>query len=91
MCSVQQAQRLPGSQGRFSRPLLSRALQQQDLLLGLEPVGRTLHTTEHGRVPFLTTAQVQVIAQCQHCQAWHKLADAANLVEEIRYADLEDE
>lgn len=33
----------------------------------------------------------QVIAQCQHCQAWHKLADAANLVEEIRYADLEDE
>ncbi|EFN52670.1 hypothetical protein CHLNCDRAFT_138626 [Chlorella variabilis] len=32
-----------------------------------------------------------VIAQCQHCQAWHKLADAANLVEEIRYADLEDE
>lgn len=34
---------------------------------------------------------LQVIAQCQHCQAWHKLADAANLVEEIRYADLEDE
>jgi hypothetical protein len=33
----------------------------------------------------------QVIAQCQHCQAWHKLADAAGLVEEIRYADLEDE
>ncbi|PRW21116.1 Hsp70 escorting 2 [Chlorella sorokiniana] len=31
-----------------------------------------------------------VIAQCQHCQAWHKLADAGNLVEEIRYADLED-
>jgi hypothetical protein len=33
----------------------------------------------------------QVIAQCQHCPAWHKLADAGNLVEEIRYADLEDE
>lgn len=33
----------------------------------------------------------QVIAQCQHCQAWHKLADAAGLVYEIRYADLEDE
>ncbi|KAL4420540.1 hypothetical protein ABPG75_010196 [Micractinium tetrahymenae] len=32
-----------------------------------------------------------VIAQCQHCPSWHKLADAANLVEEIRYADLEDE
>ena len=34
---------------------------------------------------------LQVIARCQHCEAWHKLADAANLVEEIRYADLEDE
>lgn len=32
-----------------------------------------------------------VIAQCAHCEAWHKLADAANLVEEIRYAELEDE
>ncbi|KAL4436351.1 hypothetical protein ABPG77_009913 [Micractinium sp. CCAP 211/92] len=32
-----------------------------------------------------------VIAQCQHCPSWHKLADAANLVEEIRYADLESE
>lgn len=32
-----------------------------------------------------------VIAQCQHCPSWHKLADAANLVEEIRYADLEDD
>jgi len=30
-----------------------------------------------------------VIAQCAHCEAWHKLADAANLVQEIRYADLE--
>ena len=34
---------------------------------------------------------LQVIAQCQHCDAWHKLADAANLVEEIRYADLLEE
>lgn len=32
-----------------------------------------------------------VIAKCQNCPSWHKLADAANLVEEIRYADLEDE
>ncbi|KAI3430811.1 hypothetical protein D9Q98_009222 [Chlorella vulgaris] len=32
-----------------------------------------------------------VIAQCQHCDAWHMLSDAAGLVEEIRYADLEDE
>ena len=32
-----------------------------------------------------------VIVQCQHCEKWHKVADAANLVEEIRYADLEDE
>lgn len=32
-----------------------------------------------------------VIAQCGGCQAWHKLADAANLIDEIRYADLEDE
>ena len=32
-----------------------------------------------------------MIAQCQQCDAWHKLADAANLVEEIRYADLLDE
>lgn len=30
-----------------------------------------------------------VIVQCGECQAWHKVADAANLVEEIRYADLE--
>ena len=30
-----------------------------------------------------------VIVQCEHCKAWHKVADAANLVEEIRYADLE--
>ncbi|KAL4855548.1 Mitochondrial protein import protein ZIM17 [Chlorella vulgaris] len=32
-----------------------------------------------------------VIAQCQHCEAWHMLSDAAGLVEEIRYADLEDD
>ena len=38
-----------------------------------------------------TAVHVQVIAKCQHCPSWHKLADAANLVEEIRYADLEDE
>ncbi|KAH7623073.1 hypothetical protein Ndes2526B_g02371 [Nannochloris sp. 'desiccata'] len=31
-----------------------------------------------------------VIVQCQHCKKWHKVADAANLVEEIRYADLEE-
>ena len=30
-----------------------------------------------------------VIAQCEQCKAWHKLADAANLVDEIVYADLE--
>ena len=30
-----------------------------------------------------------VIVKCQHCEAWHKIADAANLVEEIRYKDLE--
>ncbi len=49
------------------------------------------HSTERCPDSFLVTAvQPQVIAQCQHCQAWHKLADAANLVEEIRYADLED-
>ncbi|KAL6772242.1 HEP2 [Auxenochlorella protothecoides x Auxenochlorella symbiontica] len=28
-----------------------------------------------------------VIAQCGECDAWHKLADAANLVDEIRYSD----
>ena len=32
-----------------------------------------------------------VIAQCGTCNAWHKLADAANLVEEIRFSELEDE
>ncbi|GAB4819701.1 hypothetical protein N2152v2_006747 [Parachlorella kessleri] len=32
-----------------------------------------------------------VIAQCASCQAWHKLADAANLVEEIRYTNSDDE
>ena len=42
--------------------------------------------------PFLAPLPLlQVIARCQHCEAWHKLADAANLVEEIRYADLEDD
>jgi hypothetical protein len=30
-----------------------------------------------------------VIAQCEQCKAWHKLADAANLVDEVVYADLE--
>jgi len=30
-----------------------------------------------------------VIAQCGQCKAWHKLADAANLVQEIRYSDFE--
>ena len=42
-------------------------------------------------LPCLAGPPLQVIAQCQHCEAWHKLADAANLVQEIRYADLEDE
>lgn len=31
-----------------------------------------------------------VIVQCQHCNKWHKVADAANLIDEIRYADLEE-
>lgn len=26
-----------------------------------------------------------VIVQCEHCKAWHKIADAANMVEEYRY------
>jgi hypothetical protein len=26
-----------------------------------------------------------VIVKCQHCEKWHKIADAANLVEEIRF------
>jgi hypothetical protein len=42
------------------------------------------------RAPPVSTP-LQVIAQCQQCDAWHKLADAANLVEEIRYADLLDD
>jgi protein import protein ZIM17 len=29
-----------------------------------------------------------VIVQCSGCESWHKLADATNMVEEIRYADL---
>ena len=28
-----------------------------------------------------------VIAQCGQCEAWHKLSDAANLVEEVRLCD----
>lgn len=28
-----------------------------------------------------------VIAQCSQCEAWHKLSDAANLVEEVRFSD----
>jgi hypothetical protein len=28
-----------------------------------------------------------VICQCAGCQAWHQLADAAGLVDEIRYTD----
>ncbi|KAK9827188.1 hypothetical protein WJX74_009544 [Apatococcus lobatus] len=28
-----------------------------------------------------------VIAQCGKCEAWHKLSDAANLVEEVRFSD----
>eukprot|EP00890_Picochlorum_soloecismus_P000347 jgi/Picsp_1/1312/NSC_04793-R1_zinc ribbon 1 len=30
-----------------------------------------------------------VIVQCEHCKAWHKIADAANMVEEYRYQDEE--
>ena len=29
-----------------------------------------------------------VIVQCGECKVWHKIADAANLVVEVRYADL---
>ncbi len=28
-----------------------------------------------------------VIAQCSNCEVWHKLSDAAGLVEEIRFSD----
>jgi hypothetical protein len=31
-----------------------------------------------------------VIVQCRHCEKWHKVQDAANLIDEIRYADLEE-
>ena len=31
-----------------------------------------------------------VLAQCGGCQAWHKLADAGSLIEEIRYEDADD-
>lgn len=30
-----------------------------------------------------------VIVQCEHCKAWHKIADAANMVEEYRYQEEE--
>ena len=31
-----------------------------------------------------------VIAQCEQCKAWHKLSDAANFVEEIRFDEESD-
>ena len=31
-----------------------------------------------------------VLAQCADCKVWHKLADAANLIDEVRYADEEE-
>lgn len=33
--------------------------------------------------------QGMVIVQCAHCNVWHKIADAANMVEEYRFSDEE--
>ncbi|WPT16876.1 Mitochondrial protein import protein ZIM17 [Picochlorum sp. SENEW3] len=31
-----------------------------------------------------------VIVQCEHCKAWHKVADANNMVEEYRFDEMQD-
>jgi len=31
-----------------------------------------------------------VIVQCEHCKAWHKVADAHNMVEEYRFDEMRD-
>lgn len=32
-----------------------------------------------------------VFVQCGQCKAWHKIQDAAGLIDEIRYADEDEE
>lgn len=32
-----------------------------------------------------------VFVQCGQCKAWHKIQDAAGLIDEIRYVDEDDE
>lgn len=39
----------------------------------------------------LAWAKGMVIVQCEHCKAWHKIADANNMVEEYRFDCSDDE
>lgn len=39
----------------------------------------------------LAWAKGMVIVQCAHCKAWHKIADANNMVEEYRFDCSDDE
>lgn len=39
----------------------------------------------------LAWAKGMVIVQCEHCNAWHKIADANNMVEEYRFDCSDDE
>jgi hypothetical protein len=39
----------------------------------------------------LAWAKGMVIVQCEHCKAWHKIADANNMVEEYRFDSSDDE